>query len=348
MIRCKTDDSKLCMVRPCHRNEAGFAALVCSNLRRGIPPFDPPVAACGSKRKPGRFPYLPTSFVPLVPLIGEMPMSESHLSASERRPERRHRVHKVDTRWDPIEFASLVASARAAGLTRGGYIRALVLGSAGPRARRSPSIELEGLAQATAALNKAGSNLNQIARVLNAGGSISLAHSSFAALTETRTAVVRILDIVWPSRPPMIAKGNTHSGARLARYIITGKEGEFAELWELRGFALRDIVDAFRSVHVTAGKSQCKQPFFHVQVRNPEGETLTRSQWKMAVEKIEGMLGLGEQPRAIAVHTDRDTGHEHVHIAWSRIDPETLHAKALPSSSFASRRPAATLSRHSN
>jgi hypothetical protein len=123
-------------------------------------------------------------------------MSEARIPASKRRPERRHRVHKVDTRWDPIEYASLDASARAAGLTRGGYIRALVLGSAGPRSRRSPSIKLEALAHATAALNKAGSNLNQIARILNAGGSVSLAHSSFAALAETRTAVVRILDIV--------------------------------------------------------------------------------------------------------------------------------------------------------
>jgi hypothetical protein len=129
----------------------------------------------------------------------------------------------------------------------------------------------------------------------------------------------------------MIGKGNTHdNGARLARYIVTAKEGECAELWELRGFALRDIVDAFRSVHITASKSQCKQPFFHVQVRNPEGEMLTRSQWKMAIGKIEGMLGLGDQPRAIAVHTDRETGHEHIHIAWSRIDPETLKARPLP------------------
>ena len=63
----------------------------------------------------------------------------------------------------------------------------------------------------------------------------------------------------------MIAKGNTHdNGARLARYLITRKDGESAQLWELRGFALRDITDAFRSVHVTATKSQCEQPFFHV------------------------------------------------------------------------------------
>ena len=123
-------------------------------------------------------------------------MTEARNSAAARSRERRQRVHKVDTRWDPIEYASLDAAARAAGLPRGGYIRALVLGSAGPRARRSPSIEIEALAQATAALNKVGSNLNQIARILNAAGSVSLAHAAFAALADTRAAVIRILDIV--------------------------------------------------------------------------------------------------------------------------------------------------------
>jgi len=123
-------------------------------------------------------------------------MSAVRTAAAERRKERRQRVHKVDTRWDAIEYASLEAAARAAGLTRGGYIRALVLGSAGPRAQRSPSVEIEALAKAMAALNKVASNLNQITRILNAGGAISLAHAAFATLTDTRTAVIRILDIV--------------------------------------------------------------------------------------------------------------------------------------------------------
>jgi hypothetical protein len=123
-------------------------------------------------------------------------MSDLLTSAVVRVTERRQRVHKVDTRWNPIEYVSLDAAARAAGLTKGGYIRALVLGCAGPRAKRSPSLEIEALARATSALNKAGSNLNQIARILNAGGAISLAHASFATLTETRAAVVEILDIV--------------------------------------------------------------------------------------------------------------------------------------------------------
>jgi hypothetical protein len=76
------------------------------------------------------------------------------------------------------------------------YLRTCAIGHPGPRARRSPSIEIEALAQAVAGLNKVGSNLNQIAKVLNASGSVSLAHSAFATLSETRAAVIQILDIV--------------------------------------------------------------------------------------------------------------------------------------------------------
>ena len=110
--------------------------------------------------------------------------------------ERRQRVHKVDTRWDRLEHAFLAAAASSVGLSKGAYIRALVLGCPGPRSRRSPSIDIEALARATAALNKAGSNLNQIARILNSGGSISIAHASYIALSETRAAVSAILDLV--------------------------------------------------------------------------------------------------------------------------------------------------------
>src|SRR5580692_8217722 len=117
----------------------------------------------------------------------------------------------------------------------------------------------------------------------------------------------------------MIAKGTTHdNGGRLARYMVTGKKDERAELWELRGFASPDIIDAFRSVHVIAEATKCQEPFFHVQVRNPETDSLTRDQWEYTADRIERMLGLKDQPRAIAFHIDQRTGEEHVHIAWSR------------------------------
>lgn len=127
----------------------------------------------------------------------------------------------------------------------------------------------------------------------------------------------------------MIAKGTTHNnGARLASYLVHCKdEDERAELFELRGFADDDIVEAFRSVHVMADATRCEKPFYHCQVRTPDGEDLSREQWLTVADRLERQLGLAEQPRAIAFHTK--DGHEHMHIAWSRIDEDTLTAKEL-------------------
>jgi hypothetical protein len=134
-----------------------------------------------------------------------------------------------------------------------------------------------------------------------------------------------------PEGQAVISKGTTHNnGARLAAYMTTGKDGERAELWQLRGFEATNITDAFRDVQIMAGATKCEQPFFHVQVRNRDGETLTRHQWEHAADRIERMLGLTQQPRAIAFHIDEKTGHEHMHVAWSRIDDETFKAKPLP------------------
>jgi hypothetical protein len=129
----------------------------------------------------------------------------------------------------------------------------------------------------------------------------------------------------------MIAKGNRHNnGVRLAHYLTEGTHGERAELWELRGFASNDIFEAFSDVHVMAEATKAEKPLFHVQVRNREGETLTREQWRLAADRIERILGLTGQPRAIAFHIEEKTGDEHMHIAFSLIDAETMKARPLP------------------
>ncbi len=129
----------------------------------------------------------------------------------------------------------------------------------------------------------------------------------------------------------MIAKGTTHNnGGRLAVYMTTAKKGEQAELWQLRGFASDNIKEAFRDVHTMAEGTHCENPFFHVQVRNPEGENLTREQWERVADRIESKLGYSDQPRAIAFHKDLATGHEHMHVAWSRIDDQTMTVRELP------------------
>jgi hypothetical protein len=111
-------------------------------------------------------------------------------SGSEKRQRRGFSIRLL-----PDEYAAIERKARAAGMSIGSFMRACALGDAGPRARRSPPLNAELLAYAVSALNKVGSNLNQIARTLNAARAVGEAEC-MAVLAEARAAVVRILDIV--------------------------------------------------------------------------------------------------------------------------------------------------------
>ena len=95
----------------------------------------------------------------------------------------------------PDERIAVEARAREVGLSNAGFLRACGLGTPGPRAKRRPPVNAEALGRATAALNKVGSNLNQIAHILNAGGSLTV-QECFAALAETRAAAAAIREIV--------------------------------------------------------------------------------------------------------------------------------------------------------
>ena len=109
--------------------------------------------------------------------------------------QKRQRQSSVKIALTSAELAEVARKAQACGLSLSSFGRASVLGEPGPRAQRAPHVNALELAQATAALNKAGSNLNQIAHVLNASGSIAL-RDCLAALDETRAALARILEIV--------------------------------------------------------------------------------------------------------------------------------------------------------
>lgn len=111
--------------------------------------------------------------------------------------------------------------------------------------------------------------------------------------------------------------------------MVTGKDGERANCGRFAA-SRRPTSRTLFATRSMADGTRYQQPFFHVQVRNPEGETLTRQQWEITANRLERMLGLTGQPRAIAFHTNEKTGHEHMHVAWSRIDQNTLTAKQLP------------------
>ena len=113
--------------------------------------------------------------------------------SGSRKRQRRHTVQIVIS---DDELAEVKHKAQACGLSYSSYGRAAMLGTPGPRARRSPPINAEALGRATAALNKVGSNLNQVAYRLNAGDRTITEHECFAALAEVRAALARILEIL--------------------------------------------------------------------------------------------------------------------------------------------------------
>ena len=124
----------------------------------------------------------------------------------------------------------------------------------------------------------------------------------------------------------MIAKGNLHGdGAKLAAYLVTGKEGERAELIELRGLGADNIRNGFANVAIWAESTRCEKAFFHCYVRLPEGEALERFQWRQVADRIEHQLGFDGQGRAVAFHHGAEGTH--LHIAWSRVDLE--HERAI-------------------
>ena len=127
----------------------------------------------------------------------------------------------------------------------------------------------------------------------------------------------------------MITKGNLHgAGAKLAAYLMTGKHGEQAELVQTRGLELlgNDPVHAFATAQqIALAATDSTKPFFHTQTRCPAGEELTREQWLEVADRQEKRLGLTGQPRIVSFHHLPD-GSAHMHVAWFRIDLETMRA----------------------
>lgn len=117
-------------------------------------------------------------------------------SVSRSGSQNRARVRKIPVACDDTEFEIIDERSRAVGLSRASYLRACGTGTPGPRAQRRAPVDAEALARAMAALNRVGNNVNQIAHILNAGGSSVTTHECFAALAEVRAAAAAIRNIV--------------------------------------------------------------------------------------------------------------------------------------------------------
>jgi hypothetical protein len=134
-------------------------------------------------------------------------------STPRKRPKRR-RGHVEQFRTDDAEHAVLAERARDAGLTVGAYLRASALGDAGPRARRRLPVDREALAHAVAEFNRAGGNLNQIARALNEIAAREEGRGRLAELVAELTLPIRALrdDFAVPLAAILAALGHDRQG----------------------------------------------------------------------------------------------------------------------------------------
>ena len=123
----------------------------------------------------------------------------------------------------------------------------------------------------------------------------------------------------------MVIKGGARRGAiELAAHLQRTDTNERAELKELRGVAAQDLEGALREMEAVGSGTRSKRPLYHASINTRADELLTPEQWTQAIDRLERELGLTDQPRAVVAHVKE--GRAHVHVAWSRIDLETMTA----------------------
>lgn len=83
------------------------------------------------------------------------------------KSQERGRTKSIKTACTPEEYAEITAKAEAAGLSAGGFLRALGLGRVTAGTKRRASIDYVLLGKAIAELRRVGNNINQLAKAAN-------------------------------------------------------------------------------------------------------------------------------------------------------------------------------------
>lgn len=116
----------------------------------------------------------------------------------------------------------------------------------------------------------------------------------------------------------MILKASERGHAQaLSRHLVNAEQNEHVEVHEIRGLASSDLHTAFQEIDAASMGTQCKKPFFHVQLSPPETADISIEQFEQAVEAVEKKVGLVGHPRAIVFHEKE--GRRHAHAVWSRL-----------------------------
>lgn len=126
-------------------------------------------------------------------------METAEVKRKKTKSEVRKKGKIIAVRVAEVEFAEIQTKAENAGLTVASFIRETVLKKAVTESRAVPSLEKVILSQLLGQLGKVGSNINQIARRLNEGGSvgaerITAACDEFSTLRDELIKAIRGTD----------------------------------------------------------------------------------------------------------------------------------------------------------
>ena len=123
----------------------------------------------------------------------------------------------------------------------------------------------------------------------------------------------------------MIINGHSRSNAKFfTQHLLNAEQNERVEVKEIRGFVADNVPDAFKEIEIIGSATRAKNSFYHSNINPDEGEKLTPEQWAQTIDTLEQKLGLEGQPRFVIAHEKKD--REHIHVVWSRIDPDTMTA----------------------
>lgn len=87
--------------------------------------------------------------------------------------DKRQRPYKLTARFDAEELSRVRSNAARGGVPVAALIRQAVLGLPPPRSVRRPTVDHQAVARLLGELGKIGSNLNQIAKHMNAGRDVT-------------------------------------------------------------------------------------------------------------------------------------------------------------------------------
>lgn len=95
----------------------------------------------------------------------------------------------------------------------------------------------------------------------------------------------------------------------------------------MRGFCADEIAGAMQEMDAIGKASECEKYVYHASINPSLSDHLTEEQMLQAVDILERHLKLQDHQRVIVSH-EKD-GREHYHIAWNRVDPETMKAVTM-------------------